>query len=117
RPYESLFFGRDLLKSPPGQGRVLINHNRDIGLYAKDCLVVLGLMQHAEFYRGDPKVANLAPMATPDVAAMELERDATALFQVADDLYMHQRYRLDGEQQRWANGSNRPMHRHKIFSQ
>jgi phosphoglycerol transferase MdoB-like AlkP superfamily enzyme len=97
RPYESLFFGRDLLKSPPAEGRVLISHNRDIGLYAKECLVVLGLMQHTEFYQGDPKVVNLVPVAQPEMAALELERDATALFQVADDLYMHRRYRLDGE--------------------
>src|SRR6185295_15698583 len=98
-------------------GRVLISHNRDIGLYAKDCLVVLGLMQHAEFYRGDPRVANLLPVSKPEAAALELERDATALFQVADDLYMHRRYRLDSEQRRWESGSNRPSHRHQIFSQ
>ena len=34
RPYETMFFGRDLLKTkaPAADGRVFINHNRDIGL-------------------------------------------------------------------------------------
>jgi phosphoglycerol transferase MdoB-like AlkP superfamily enzyme len=103
RPYDSLFFGRDLLRSPPTDGRVLISHNRDIGLYAKDRLVVLGLMQNVEFYGGDPKVADLVSVTAPKASDVELERDATALFQVADDVYMHGRYRIDGVRPRWGN--------------
>jgi phosphoglycerol transferase MdoB-like AlkP superfamily enzyme len=95
RPYESLFFGRDLLKGEPEQGRVLIQHNRDVGLFAQDRLVVLGLRQGVEHYAGNPKADELKRIAQPDARELELERDVTALFQVADDLYIHQRYRLD----------------------
>jgi phosphoglycerol transferase MdoB-like AlkP superfamily enzyme len=94
RPYESMFFGRDLLKEPGAPSRVLINHNRDIGLYAQERLVVLGLMKNVEFYRGDPKVVNMERSEGGALEA-ELEKDAAAFFQVADDLYMHRRYRVD----------------------
>jgi hypothetical protein len=97
RPYESLFFGRDLLKTPPGQGRAFLNHNRDIGLLARDRLVVLGLKQKVKFYQGDPTRVDMSPLPQPSDADRELQADAMALYQVADDLYMHRRYRLDGE--------------------
>jgi len=97
RPYESLFFGRDLLKTPPGEGRAFLNHNRDIGMLAHDRLVVLGLKQAAEFYQGDPKVVNMSLLNQPTDADRELEKDAIAIYQVADHLYMHRRYRIDGE--------------------
>src|SRR5206468_9216513 len=43
RPYQSLFFGRDLLNSAPKEGSVLLNHNRDVGSFRQDHLVVLGI--------------------------------------------------------------------------
>ena len=95
RPYETMFFGRDLLQDPPEQARVLIHHNRDVGLYARERLVVLGLRQGIEFYAGDPKVTDLKRLNDPGPLEQGLERDATALFQVADDLYIHQLYRID----------------------
>jgi phosphoglycerol transferase MdoB-like AlkP superfamily enzyme len=97
RPYETMFFGRDLLRSRPDEGRALLNHNRDIGLLAHDRLVVLGLRQTVEFYQGDPKVVDMSLLPQPTDPDRELEQDAIALYQVADDLYMHRRYRLDGE--------------------
>jgi len=97
RPYETIFFGRDLLRSRPEEGRVLLNHNRDIGRLAHDRLVVLGLKQTAEFYQGDPKVAEMRPLSQLTDADRELEYDTVALYQVADDLYMHRRYRIDEE--------------------
>ena len=95
RPYESLFFGRDLLKDPPEQGRVLINHNRDVGIFRDERLLVLGLNKTAEFYAGNPKEKEMVPLAQPTPADLEIEKDAIALFQTADDLYMSQRYRID----------------------
>lgn len=95
RPYETLFFGRDLLNSPPEEGRALLHHNRDIGLYARQRLVTLGLRHTVEFYAGDPKAGGLKRLAEPGPLEQELEKDAIALFQVADDLYIHRRYRLD----------------------
>jgi phosphoglycerol transferase MdoB-like AlkP superfamily enzyme len=96
RPYESLFFGRDLLKTQPGEGRAFLNHNRDIGMLGHDRLVVLGLKQAVEFYQGDPKVVDMSLLTRPAEADRELEKDAIAIYQVADDLYMHRRYRIDG---------------------
>lgn len=95
RPYESLFFGRDLLKCPVDQDRALLNHNRDIGMLQGDRLVVLGLRQTVEFYAGNPKRVDMKLLTHPVESDHVLERDAMAIFQVADDLYMHQRYRID----------------------
>jgi len=96
RPYDTMFFGRDLLKEQPDDGRVFINHNRDIGIMERQRLVVLGLQKTDEFYSGDPKVANMEPMNTVKPADREIETNAIAVYQVADDLYMHDRYRIDG---------------------
>ncbi len=95
RPYESLFFGRDLLKEGDPQSRVYLNHNRDIGLYSRERLVVLGLMNHVEYYTGDPKKVDMAPLTSPSAEDQELARDTMALYEVADFLYMGRRYHLD----------------------
>lgn len=95
RPYESLFFGRDLLKGNPANERVLINHNRAIGIWAKDRMIVLGLQKGVEYYEGDPKKVVVHPLANPGQREFDLENDCAALFQVADDLYMNRRYHLD----------------------
>lgn len=94
RPYETLFFGRDLLKSPPEDGRVLIHHNRDVGMYSRERLVTLELRKGIEFYAGDPRT-RLELVKEPSAGDLELERDTIALYQVADDLYMSRRYRID----------------------
>jgi len=96
RPYDSVFFGRDLLNDPPDGARALLNHNRDIGLFAHDRMAVLSLGKTVEYYKGDPKVAELTPVDQPTPEFEELEKNATAIYQVADDLYMHRRYRIDG---------------------
>lgn len=95
RPYETLFFGRDLLKHPSTEGLVVLNHNRDIGVFKQDRLVVLGLNKNVEFYQGDPKATEMSRLAAPSPADQEIEKDAIALYQVADDLYVRRRYRLD----------------------
>ena len=95
RPYETMFFGRDLLADPPEAGRAFLNHNRDIGMLSRDRLVVLGLMKTDEFYGGDPKVAEISPLSAPSAADREMESDAIAIYQVADDLYMRRQYRID----------------------
>jgi hypothetical protein len=95
RPYQSTFFGQDLLNSEAERGRALLNHNRDIGLLAHERLVVLGLRKSEEFYIGNPKLTEMKLLRIPGPLERELQTDAMALFQVADDLYTHQRYRLD----------------------
>jgi phosphoglycerol transferase MdoB-like AlkP superfamily enzyme len=98
RPYDTMFFGRDLLHDPADEGRAYLNHNRDIGMYADARMVVLGLQKTLEYYEGDPKKTELKPVTTsnPTPAFTELEKNATAIYQVADDLYMHDLYRIDG---------------------
>jgi phosphoglycerol transferase MdoB-like AlkP superfamily enzyme len=96
RPYDTLFFGRDLFKEKPDEGRVFINHNRDIGILQNDRLVVLGLQKTHEYYWGDPKIVNMEPLNGAVQNDFEIRTNAIAVYQVADDLYMHQRYRLDG---------------------
>jgi phosphoglycerol transferase MdoB-like AlkP superfamily enzyme len=106
RPYESMFFGRDLFKLRPEEGRALLNHNRDIGMLAGDRMVVLELMQGVEFYGGNPKQREMTPLeGNPSASDLELEQDATAVFQVADDLYTHRRYAIDGFPRNPSSGS------------
>jgi phosphoglycerol transferase MdoB-like AlkP superfamily enzyme len=96
RPYETMFFGRDLLHDPPETFHALLNHNRDVGMFAQDRMVVLGLQKTVEFYAGDPHSVNLElkpPPPSPE--DLELEKNAEAIFQVADELYMNRRYHLD----------------------
>ena len=95
RPYKSLFFGRDLLHTPDENGFALLNHNRDIGLFKDNRFAILGLNKGAEFFRGNPKTEEMVRNDHPDAEDLELQRDAIALFQTADDLYMNRRYRLD----------------------
>ena len=95
RPYQTMFFGHDLLRCRREDGRALLNHNRDVGLLAHDRLAVLGLMQTVEFYTGNPKLVDMSLLGQPTESELELEKDAIALFQVADDLYVHQHYRID----------------------
>ncbi len=93
RPYDTLFYGHDLLKSPPRFA--LFNHNRDIGIYRDNHLVILNLNQKTEFYHGDPKTEGLVRIDTPDARDLELRDDAVVLFQTADDLYMNRKYTLE----------------------
>jgi phosphoglycerol transferase MdoB-like AlkP superfamily enzyme len=96
RPYETLFFGRDLLRESPDRAWVLLNHNRDIGMYDSGRMVVLGLQKTVEYYSGNPKISQLEPVNKPTPDYQDLEKDAVAIYQVADDLYMHRLYRIDG---------------------
>jgi len=56
---------------------------------------VLGLQKSVEFYAGDPHAVNLELLPQPSADDLELEKDAEAIYQVADELYMNQRYHLD----------------------
>ena len=102
RPYVTTFFGQDLLSTEPASGRALLNHNRDVGLLARERLAVLGLLKGEEFYSGNPKLAEMQPLRAPTAADRELLNDAVALYQVADDLYMHDRYRVEAGPQTQA---------------
>jgi phosphoglycerol transferase MdoB-like AlkP superfamily enzyme len=97
QPYESLFFGRDLLHTPETPfAKVLMHHNREVASYRDERMVVFGLNQSMEFFGGNPKSGKMAPLPGVDPRSAPVVDDATALFQVADDLYMNRRYRIDG---------------------
>ncbi len=108
QPYESLFFGRDLLHTPETPfAKVLMHHNREVASYRDERMVVFGLNQSMEFFGGNPKSGKMAPLPGVDPRGAPIADDATALFQVADDLYMNRRYRIDGVESS-AGGAEQP---------
>jgi hypothetical protein len=54
--------------------------------------VVLGINKTVEYYHGNPKAEGLQRIAHPEPADLELEKDAMALYQMADELYTSRRY-------------------------
>jgi phosphoglycerol transferase MdoB-like AlkP superfamily enzyme len=95
RPYESMFYGRNLLNDPVPPGRVLLNHNRDIGIARADRMVVFSLNKKIEYYHGSAKEGAMKRVQQPDEIDRELALDGTALFQTADELYMQRRFTLE----------------------
>jgi hypothetical protein len=93
--YESVFFGRDLLGIAPRTAFALMHHNRDIGMLRDGRLVVLGLNKTAGFYSLDSKTRLLSPSPRTGSTDEELEKDAAALFQTADELYTRRRYAVE----------------------
>ena len=94
RPYDSLFFGRDLLKAGTGPGRVLMHHNRSIGIYESDRLIVFGLNQQTTAWQGRLKSGELTIQESLDETGRRIAKQGMALFRVAEDLYLQRRYRV-----------------------
>ncbi len=95
RPYDSMFFGRDLLKATDAAtARCLMHHNRSIAIYRDGRQVVFGLNKSVEHWAGDPRVPAMVRLASADAAGEELEREGAAFFQVADELYCHELFRV-----------------------
>jgi phosphoglycerol transferase MdoB-like AlkP superfamily enzyme len=97
RPYDSTYFGRDLLGDEPERGRALVHHNRDIGMLRGEEMVVLGLKKSVTYYRVSPTTHEFDEVDPQDVRDQKLLADAEALFTVADDLYTGERYFVSGE--------------------
>lgn len=95
RPYESLFFGHDLLQSGAGdRTRCLMHHNRSIAVYHQQRQAVFGLHRTIEYWSGEPGSGTMARLNEPDEAATRLRDDGIALFQTADELYTARRFSL-----------------------
>jgi phosphoglycerol transferase MdoB-like AlkP superfamily enzyme len=90
--YESVFFGRNLLSMAGDESWVVLNHNRDIGFLQKGRLVALGLNKTVDFFDVTNTSVKRSSAALP--SDVDTAKNAMALFQVADDLYMNQRYRV-----------------------
>ncbi len=89
------FLGHDLSGLEDGPGRAFVQHNRDVGMLTDDVLVVLGLQKTVTFYRRSGRDGTeLEEIAAKKVDGplLELERDATAVFQTAYDIYRAGRY-------------------------
>ena len=95
RPYESLFFGHDLLAPDAGsRTRCLMHHNRSVAVYHDGHQVVLGLGKTVEYWSGEPGSGTMSRGPIPDPSAESLRDDGIALFQVADELYTAGRFNL-----------------------
>lgn len=89
--YESRFFGRDLFRLPPGEGRALMTHNHHVALLAGDRMAVLGLHRTAAVYDCDLAASECQPSAGSPADA-SLVQDAVAYYTAADRLYRSGRY-------------------------
>ncbi len=91
RPYDSIFFGRDLLSKEVFEPRrAVLHHNRSVGIYRDERLVALSLNRLVEQFVGKPmEKLRRVPM---DAEAEEISKDAQALIEVADDLYRRRRF-------------------------
>ncbi|MCE9593659.1 MAG: sulfatase-like hydrolase/transferase [Planctomycetes bacterium] len=92
------FLGSDVRGLAADGGRAFVQHNRDFGIVADDALVVLGLQKTVAHYRRASKASNdfvRVEDAAVDAHLRELEADAIAVFQLADELYEHRQYRLE----------------------
>jgi phosphoglycerol transferase MdoB-like AlkP superfamily enzyme len=85
--YDSKFFGHDLFKIDPTQGRALMNHNNEVALMRGNRMAVLGLHESTGLYDVDPATGDMTKVAKPDAAGRELIEDAIAYYNGADRLY------------------------------
>jgi len=102
RPYDSVFFGHDIINAPTRTHRALLHHNRSIGIYRDEHLVIFGLNKEFEYWLGNPRAAlpgdakraYLQRVFEPDTVFQKLALEATALYQTADELYMNRHYQV-----------------------
>jgi phosphoglycerol transferase MdoB-like AlkP superfamily enzyme len=89
------FFGQDLLGLPAdGPGRAWVIHNRNIGLLTDEWMVVLGLQKEVSWWRRANRDSTKLELVDPGAVPAELlglQDDATAVFQLADELYRERR--------------------------
>ncbi len=85
------FLGADLLRDDAGaRASAFVQHDRDVGLLTEDTLVVLGLKGASQVWVRSAAAADAfvpVPEKLRTHAQLELVRDATAVFQTADELY------------------------------
>ncbi len=84
--YVSRFFGRDILRTPPEQGRALIATYQRMGLYKDNDLVILSPQRQVELHRNPLGNDQMLPPATNQ----PLTDSAIAYYQGADYALRHQ---------------------------
>lgn len=93
--YDSIFFGRDLLKVDSKNGWAVMNHNRNVSLYKDGSMVVLGLNKTHEFYKMNNAIDDIEPVSDLGNPGEELTRNAIALYQISDEIYKNEKYHLN----------------------
>ena len=91
--YRSVFFGRDVLSTPPDAGRAIMQHNHDIAvLNTRHQLTNLGFNKSAYEYKVDTATFELT---RDGLADPELLQNTAALFQEASRLYYSDKWMPD----------------------
>jgi phosphoglycerol transferase MdoB-like AlkP superfamily enzyme len=98
--YESSFFGRDIRRTPPAEGRALMTHGSEVALLRGDRMAVLGLRGEVTVYRYDHSAETLSPLDSSDDEARALVEDAIAYYHGADEMYRAGRYTFPVERRR-----------------
>lgn len=87
--YESEFFGRSLLATPPDEQRVLMSHNRDVSLLRDTLIAVLGIEGNRSLWHVDPDTYQFRPTESPRDSS--LVTDAISIYMTAYDMYRDHR--------------------------
>ncbi len=82
--YESRFFGQDLLRVKPGEGRIAVAHNYSVAFAKRGSAVVLEPDGRIKAYTFTPGREKLTPLARPDEAVARL---GIALTQTAHHMF------------------------------
>jgi len=90
---ETPFYGRDLLVGDDDEPWIPLQHNRDVGLFTGDKLVVLGLGKTHEWFDVDEQL-HLHHFHRVGDKDLELRELAVSLYQTAYEQFTHQSYRL-----------------------
>lgn len=85
--YESKFFGHDVFRISPEDGRALMTHGSEIALMRGGRMAVLGLRESAALFTVDENKNEIAKVKSVDAAGHELIEDAIAYYSGADRLY------------------------------
>jgi len=85
--YDSKFFGHDVFRISPEEGRALMTHGSEIALMRGGRMAVLGLRESATLYEVDTARDEIAKVKSMDPAGSELIEDAIAYYNAADRLY------------------------------
>jgi phosphoglycerol transferase MdoB-like AlkP superfamily enzyme len=85
--YDSKFFGHDVFRISPEEGRALMTHGSEIALMRGGRMAVLGLRESAALYTVDEARNEIAKVNSVDAAGHELIEDAIAYYNAADRLY------------------------------
>jgi phosphoglycerol transferase MdoB-like AlkP superfamily enzyme len=85
--YDSKFFGHDVFRISPEDGRALMTHGSEIALMRGGRMAVLGLRESAALYTVDEARNEIAKVNSVDAAGHELIEDAIAYYNAADRLY------------------------------